>query len=120
MGTRLRPLTNSIPKCLVAVHRHPLLDYWLALLFDAGFERVLINTHWLAQAVRDHVAASPWRESIDLVDEPELLGTGGTKFSPTGAISASGPSWSPMPTISPISTSTSSSRRMTIVPRVAR
>ncbi|MGA2043843.1 MAG: nucleotidyltransferase family protein [Roseiarcus sp.] len=78
MGTRLRPLTDAVPKCLVPVHGRPLLDYWLALLFDAGFERVLVNTHWLAQTVRDHVAASPWRASIDLVHEPELLGTGGT------------------------------------------
>ena len=44
-GTRLRPLTDTVPKCLVPVQGRPLLDYWLALLFDAGVERVLINTH---------------------------------------------------------------------------
>jgi mannose-1-phosphate guanylyltransferase len=78
MGTRLRPLTDSVPKCLVPVHGRPLLDYWLDLLFDAGIARVLINTHWLAEKVRDHVASSRWRSQIDLVHEPELLGTGGT------------------------------------------
>jgi len=78
MGTRLRPITDSVPKCLVPIHGRPLLDYWLALLFAAGFEGVLINTHWLAEAVRIHVAASRWRSSITVVHEPQLLGTGGT------------------------------------------
>ena len=39
-GTRLRPMTDTVPKCLVLVHGRPLLDYWLELLFDAGIERV--------------------------------------------------------------------------------
>jgi mannose-1-phosphate guanylyltransferase len=78
VGQRLRPITETTPKCLVPIHGKPLLDYWLELLVADGVERVLINTHWLADKVRDHVAASPWRGAIDLVDEPELLGTGGT------------------------------------------
>ncbi|QCI63178.1 nucleotidyltransferase family protein [Phreatobacter stygius] len=78
LGTRLRPLTLTVPKCLVPVHGKPLLGYWLEHLFAGGIERVLINTHWLALPVRDYVAASPWRSRIDLVHEEELLGTGGT------------------------------------------
>lgn len=78
LGTRLRPLTLTVPKCLVPIYGKPLLDYWLDHLFAAGAERVLINTHWLADVVRAHVAASPWRDRIDLVHEDELLGTGGT------------------------------------------
>jgi mannose-1-phosphate guanylyltransferase len=78
MGTRLRPLTDTTPKCLVPVQGRPLLDYWLALLFDGGIDRVLINTHWLADQVRRHVERSPWRLCVDLVHEPKLLGTGGT------------------------------------------
>jgi mannose-1-phosphate guanylyltransferase len=78
IGSRLRPLTNTTPKCLVKVHDRPLLDYWLDLVFDGGIERALLNTHWLADQVREHVAASPWRSRIDLVHEDELLGTGGT------------------------------------------
>jgi mannose-1-phosphate guanylyltransferase len=62
----------------VPVHGKPLLDYWLENLFSAGIERVLLNTHWLADAVRAHVATSPYRDRVDLVYEPELLGTGGT------------------------------------------
>lgn len=78
IGSRLRPLTDTTPKCLVRVHDCPLLDYWLELVFEGGIERALLNTHWLAQQVREHVAASPWRSRIDLVHEDELLGTGGT------------------------------------------
>lgn len=78
IGSRLRPLTNTIPKCLVRVHDRPLLDYWLDLIFEGGVQRALLNTHWLAEQVRGHVAVSPWRSRIDLVHENELLGTGGT------------------------------------------
>jgi mannose-1-phosphate guanylyltransferase len=78
IGTRLRPLTNTTPKCLVRVHDRPLLDYWLDLVFEGGVERALLNTHWLAEQVRAHVENSPWRSRIDLVHEDDLLGTGGT------------------------------------------
>jgi mannose-1-phosphate guanylyltransferase len=77
-GSRLRPLTNTTPKCLVPVHDRPLLDYWLDLVFEGGIQRALVNTHWLADQVRAHVAASPWRSRVDLVHEDQLLGTGGT------------------------------------------
>ena len=76
IGSRLRPLTDTTPKCLVRVHDRPLLDYWLDLVFAGGIERALLNTHWLAEQVREHVASSPWRSRIDLVHEDELLGTG--------------------------------------------
>ena len=79
IGSRLRPVTDTLPKCLVPIHGRPLLDYWLELLFQSGaIERALINTHYLHEMVEAHVAASPWRERIDLVYEPALLGTGGT------------------------------------------
>lgn len=60
------------------IHGQPLLDYWLEHIFDANFDRVLINTHWLPEKVEAHVLASQWRELIDIVYEPVLLGTGGT------------------------------------------
>jgi mannose-1-phosphate guanylyltransferase len=78
LGTRLRPITDTIPKCLVPIHGRPLLDHWLSLLFGGGVELALINTHYLPERVRDFVAASPWREQIVLAHEDLLLGTGGT------------------------------------------
>lgn len=79
LGTRLKPITDTIPKCLVPIHGKPLLDYWLDSLFSGdAIERAVINTHYLAPIVEEHAARSPWRSRIDLVFEPELLGTGGT------------------------------------------
>jgi len=78
LGTRLRPLTDKVPKCLVAIRGKPLLEYWLDLLFADGIEAAVINTHHLAGQVRDFVAASRWKDRIELVHEEALLGTGGT------------------------------------------
>ncbi len=79
LGTRLRPLTETVPKCLVPINDQPLLAVWLDLLLGSGkIERVLINTSWLSDQVREFIAKSRWHESVDLVHEDELLGTGGT------------------------------------------
>jgi len=78
LGTRLRPITDDVPKCLVKIQGKPLLENWLDILLPSGIERVLLNTHYLPNVVREFVAGSPWRDSIVLVHEAELLGTGGT------------------------------------------
>jgi mannose-1-phosphate guanylyltransferase len=78
LGTRLRPLTDRMPKCLVPIHGKPLLDYWLDLLFTDGVEQALVNTHYLPGAVAAFVAQSRWRARIMLVHEDVLMGTGGT------------------------------------------
>ncbi len=78
MGSRLRPLTDSIPKCLVPIAGRPLLSYWFDTLFEAGLERTLVNTHYFAEQVRDFCGRSTWRDRIDLVHEENLLGTCGT------------------------------------------
>jgi len=78
LGTRLRPLTNTIPKCLVPIHGQPLLGIWLERLTKAGIDSFLINTHYLAEQVEQFVTASPYRNQVTLVHEPTLLGTAGT------------------------------------------
>ena len=78
IGSRLRPITSTIPKCLVPIHGRPLLDIWLDHLFKAGIERVLINTHYLPEQVQDFVSGSEWASQVDLVHEERLLGTAGT------------------------------------------
>ena len=55
LGTRLQPITNNIPKCLVKVHGRPLLEYWLILLQKHGITNVLINTHHLHTQVSDYI-----------------------------------------------------------------
>jgi mannose-1-phosphate guanylyltransferase len=78
LGTRLRPITDKIPKCLVPVHGRPLLSYWFDMLFTDGVESALVNTHYHAGAVNAFVAESPWCDRVELVYEKQLLGTGGT------------------------------------------
>jgi mannose-1-phosphate guanylyltransferase len=78
LGVRLRPITNTVPKCLVEIHGVPLLEIWLNRIFYSGIARTVINLHYLAAPVRSFVKKSAWRSKVDLFDEPTLLGTGGT------------------------------------------
>lgn len=78
LGTRLRPLTERVPKCLVPIRGKPLLEYWLDSFLPNGISEVLINTHYLTGMVEAFRDASQWRDRITLVYEPALLGTGGT------------------------------------------
>lgn len=77
-GTRLRPVTDHVPKALVPIDGWPLLEYWLYSLFNSGFDEILINTHYLADQVNELVAGSPFRDRISVVHEETLLGTAGT------------------------------------------
>ena len=78
LGTRLRPLTDTMPKCLVPIKGQPLLGIWLERLTQASIGPFLINTHYLAEQVETFVEASVYRNQIRLVKELELQGTAGT------------------------------------------
>ena len=80
LGTRLRPLTDKIPKCLVSIGERPLLDYWIDRLADAGVREARINTHALPDQVRAYISRINSEERIRLVEsyEPVLLGSAGT------------------------------------------
>jgi mannose-1-phosphate guanylyltransferase len=77
-GTRLRPITNKIPKCLVPIKGKPLLQIWLERLSNAGIHSFLINTHYLYEQVEDFIKSSKYFDCIVSVYEPQLLGTAGT------------------------------------------
>lgn len=77
-GTRLRPLTENIPKCLVPINGQPLLSIWLDQLSEAGVTEFLINTSYLAEQVNDFISESPHKDKVTLVYEQDLLGTAGT------------------------------------------
>jgi len=78
LGTRLRPLTLTLPKCLMPVRGQALLGIWLERLQRAGIGPFLINTHYLSGLVEAFVESSPYRDNVTLVHEPELIGTAGT------------------------------------------
>ncbi len=77
-GERLRPLTDSVPKCLVPIAGRPLLDYWLEACERHGFREVLVNTHHLAPQVESFLRGSKRPLNIHIAREDRLLGTGGT------------------------------------------
>jgi mannose-1-phosphate guanylyltransferase len=79
LGTRLRPITDTTPKCLVEIAGRPLLDYWFEALSGAGVRDVLINTHHLPEAVRQFMLEKN-RTGFRSVEtfEPTLLGSAGT------------------------------------------
>ncbi len=77
-GTRLRPLTNTTPKCLVTIKDQALLGIWLERLTQAGIEAFLINTHHLSDQVESYIEDSLYSDKVTLVQEEKLLGTAGT------------------------------------------
>jgi len=78
-GTRLRPITNQVPKCLIDVNKKPILEYWLSKLEEIGCSETLVNTHYLHKKVRNYLYQ---RETKNMIIkekyEQKLLGTAGT------------------------------------------
>ena len=78
LGSRLRPLTDRVPKCLVEIGGRPLLEHWFAALQAAGVHDVLINTHHLPEPVRRFLAEKN-AAGVRACEacEPVLLGAAG-------------------------------------------
>ena len=77
-GTRLRPLTDRIPKCLVPIRGVPLLSIWFEICRRYGVDEVLLNLPSQSQAVRDFLARTQVDIQVRLFEEPVLLGSAGT------------------------------------------
>ncbi len=77
-GTRLAPLTQTVPKPLFPVGHLPLIGYALRLLAHHGITDVIVNLHHLGKQLREAVGdGSAYGVSITYSEEPEILGTGG-------------------------------------------
>ena len=79
LGTRLKPLTDTMPKALVPVDGHPLLWHVIQKLKAAGFERLVVNVHHFAGQIEDYLQANQlFGLDIRISDERDmLLETGG-------------------------------------------
>lgn len=77
-GTRLRPLTDVIPKCLVPINGKPLLAIWFKIFKTYGITDVLINLHHLSHVVEDYINANSFDINIEKFYEVSLLGSAGT------------------------------------------
>ena len=77
LGKRMRPLTDSMPKPLIKVHGKALIDHALDALSRAGVEQVVVNVHYLADQIEEHLQN---RKDIEIVisdERDDLLDSGG-------------------------------------------
>lgn len=73
-GTRMRPLTNAIPKPMIPVAGKPMIDHAIAMVRQAGIERIVCNVHYLADVIAPHLR----EQGVHVVEEtPDILDTGG-------------------------------------------
>ena len=78
LGTRLRPLTETMPKPLLPVGGTPIIFWNLALLRQHGINDVMINLHHLGHMIEQALGdGSQWGMRIQYSVEPVILGTGG-------------------------------------------
>lgn len=77
LGTRMRPITNSMPKPLVRIAGRPMIDYVLDTLAAAGVDQVVVNVHHFAEQMEAHLAG---RGDLDILisdERAELMNSGG-------------------------------------------
>jgi NDP-sugar pyrophosphorylase family protein len=78
LGTRLRPITETIPKPMVEVRGRPFLEYIVTHLSAQGFDRFLLLLGYLGEHVKRHFGdGARWGVSIEYASEPHPLGTAG-------------------------------------------
>ena len=78
LGTRLKPLTDTMPKALVPVGGVPLIDLTIRRLIGFGYEHFVVNVHHFAQQIIDHVSVQDYGRMVQFSDETaQLLETGG-------------------------------------------
>ena len=78
LGTRMRPLTNTIPKALAPVAGRPLIEYALLFVKSHGIEEVVINLHHLGNKLKESVGdGSSYGLQVTYSPEDPILDTGG-------------------------------------------
>jgi len=78
LGTRLRPITNSIPKCLVKINDTPLLKIWIEKLLNLDIKKIYVNTFYLSDMVIEFINNEYSKSKITLLNETKLKGTAGS------------------------------------------
>ena len=74
LGTRLKPITDTMPKALVPVGGKPLLEHVACKLVAAGYDELVINVHHFADQIRDYAASRDnWGVKVAFSDETDLL-----------------------------------------------
>jgi len=77
-GTRLRPLTDKMPKVMIPIAGKPILEHHVEHLAEAGIREIIINLHHLSERITSHCGdGKKWGVRIQYSFEPEILGTAG-------------------------------------------
>lgn len=77
LGTRLKPLTDTMPKALVPVDGHPLIEIVSRKLHQAGFDSAVVNVHHFADRIEDWCRRQDWMDFQISDERGMLLETGG-------------------------------------------
>lgn len=92
-GTRLRPLTDSVPKCLLPIRGVPILQIWLDICRRHGINEVLINLHAHANVVKCFLDKAITDVRMHVCEEPALLGSAGTLLANRNWVDAESQFW---------------------------
>ncbi|WP_430816475.1 nucleotidyltransferase family protein [Carboxylicivirga sp. RSCT41] len=78
LGTRLKPLTDKLPKAMAPFNGQPLLWHAIKSMKKAGAERIVVNVHHFAGTIIDYIQSVKWEADVVISDESDqLLDTGG-------------------------------------------
>lgn len=77
LGTRMKPLTDSIPKALISINGKTLLEIVIRDLIRNGFKHIVINTYYLGEQIVEFINTHKFDAEIIISEEEELLNTGG-------------------------------------------
>ncbi len=77
LGTRMRPLTDSTPKPMIRVWKKTMLDHGLDALANAGVNQAIVNVHYLADQIEEHVKTRAMPNVIISNERARLLDSGG-------------------------------------------
>ena len=69
LGTRLSPLTDNWPKCLMPIGNRPLLEYWLETLHSSGVGKALVNLHHHSEKVQEFLNRTLFKDWVSSVSK---------------------------------------------------
>ena len=76
-GTRLKPITDSIPKALVPFKNGTMISYQIEKLKSAGIKEIVVNAHHFSEQLIKYFQENDFGVKVDVITEKEILGTGG-------------------------------------------
>lgn len=77
-GTRLFPITEKLPKCLISIKGSTMLEFWIKKLQLKDISQIVVNTHHFAAEVENEIGKFQYRNKVEISHEKKLLGTAGT------------------------------------------